>query len=271
MTRLSKEIQEHYLLGLERDRLSSNVGELERFRTRAILARYLPPAPAVILDVGGGAGVHAFPLAEMDYKVHLIDPVELHLAQARSHSEQSGIKLASITLGNACWLGVAAGVIDALLLLGPLYHLVDHSDRLAALREAYRVVKPGGFLFAAAVSRFASLIDGLSQGYFADEAFIDIVAADLATGQHRNPTSNPAYFTTAYFHRPQELADEVRESGFKLAKVIAIEGPAWSAAHFRDVWTDSAKRQRLLEFLSLIEAEPSIAGSSAHFVALAYR
>jgi ubiquinone/menaquinone biosynthesis C-methylase UbiE len=142
MTRLSREIQEHYLLGLERDRLSNNEGELERLRTRAILARYLPPPPAVILDVGGGAGVHAFPLTEMRYNVHLIDPVELHLAQARSQSEKAGTKLASITLGNACCLAVAAGVIDAVLLLGPLYHLVERTERLGALREAYRVVKP---------------------------------------------------------------------------------------------------------------------------------
>jgi ubiquinone/menaquinone biosynthesis C-methylase UbiE len=271
MTRLSREIQEHYLLGLERDRLSSNEGELERLRTRAILARYLPPPPAVILDVGGGAGVHAFPLTEIRYNVHLIDPVELHLAQARSQSEKTGTKLASITLGNGCCLAVAAGVIDAVLLLGPLYHLVERTERLGALREAYRVVKPGGVLFAAAVSRFASLIDGLSRGHFTDQEFRDIVAADLATGQHRNPTKNPTYFTTAYFHRPEELADEVRESGFKHARMIAIEGPAWSAAHFRDAWADSGERKQLMQFLSVIEAEPSIAGSSAHFVAVAYR
>jgi hypothetical protein len=68
MSRLSKEIQEHYLQGLEQERLSNNEGELERLRTQAILTRYLPPAPAVLLDVGGGAGVHAFPLAKMGYK-----------------------------------------------------------------------------------------------------------------------------------------------------------------------------------------------------------
>jgi ubiquinone/menaquinone biosynthesis C-methylase UbiE len=201
MSRLSKEIQELYLRVLERDRLSGDGGELERLRTQAILTRYLPPASTVLLDVGGGAGVHAFPLAELGYKVHLLDPIELHLAQGRDHSEKIGVRLASITLGNACCLAIGAGIVDAVLLLGPLYHLVELSDRLAALREAYRVIKPGGILFAAGVSRFASLIDGLSNGYFGDVGFRDIAAADIATGQHRNPTNNPAYFTTAYFHR----------------------------------------------------------------------
>ena len=104
MSRLSKKIQEHYYQGLEQQRLLRDEGELERLRTQAILVRYLPPAPAVLLDVGGGAGVHAFPLAEMGYRVHLLDPIELNLEQARNQSDKAGIRLASITLGNACSL-----------------------------------------------------------------------------------------------------------------------------------------------------------------------
>src|SRR5437899_872411 len=80
--------------------------------------------------------------------------------------------------------------------------------------EARRILKRGGVFFAAAISRFASLLDGLSTGNFRDAQFREIVAADLASGQHRNPTSHPAYFTTAYFHRPEDLAAEVREAGF---------------------------------------------------------
>jgi len=268
---LTKEIQNHYHQGIEQERLSSNEGELERIRTQAILARYLPPTPAILLDVGGGAGVYAFPLAEMGYDVHLVDPIELHLEQARHRSAKTGVSLASITLGNARSLAIASEVIDSVLLLGPLYHLVEHSDRLAALREAYRVIKPGGILFAAAVSHFASLIDGLSRGFFSDAGFRDIVAEDLASGQHRNPTNNPDYFTTAYFHRPEELRREVDEARFNATQVLAIEGPAWSTAHFRETWAVPGERERLMQFLSLIEAEPSIQGASAHLVAVAYR
>jgi ubiquinone/menaquinone biosynthesis C-methylase UbiE len=271
MSRLTKEIEEHYLQGIERERLSSNEGELERLRTQSILCRFLPPAPAVVLDIGGGTGIYAFPLAQMGYQVHLIDPVELHLEQARSHSHKSGARLASIGSGNACKLDFDSGVADAVLLLGPLYHLVEHADRLAALREAYRVLKPGGVVFAAAISRFASLSDGLCRGYFKDPAFRDIVAADLATGRHRNPTNNPAYFTTAYFHRPEDLAREVGEAGLEDVRVLGIEGPAWSAAHFRDTWAVAEEREKLMQFLSLIEAEPSIQGAGAHLLAVAHR
>ena len=96
MSLIPKEIEEHYLRGQESERLSGARGELEQLRTQAILAQNLPRAPAEIFDVGG-AGIHAFPLAKQGYQVHLIDPVELHLEQARSYVARSGVTLRSIT------------------------------------------------------------------------------------------------------------------------------------------------------------------------------
>ncbi|HMD96977.1 MAG TPA: methyltransferase domain-containing protein [Terriglobia bacterium] len=271
MNLIPKEIEGHYLQTREWERLSAGLGELKRLRTQAILARNLPPPPATIFDLGGGAGVYAFPLAQQGYQVHLIDPVELHLEQARSHAAASGVTLASITMGDARQLDIPSGSADALLLLGPLYHLVEHSDRLLALREARRILKRRGVLFAAAISRFASLLDGLARGFFQDAEFRKIVAADLASGQHRNPTPDPRYFTTAYFHRPEELAGEVRDGGFDEVELLAVEGPAWSAGRFCETWDDPVQRQSLLEFLSLIEREPSTLGASAHLIAVGLR
>jgi hypothetical protein len=168
-------------------------------------------------------------------------------------------------------LEISSGSAGAVLLLGPLYHLVEHSDRLQALGEAHRILKPQGVIFAAAVCRFASLIDGLASGYFRDAEFRNIVAADLASGQHRNPMNQPAYFTTAYFHRPEDLAAEVREAGFDDVQILAVEGPAWSAPLFREAWDNPVQRQSLMDFLSLIEREPSIQGASAHVIAVARR
>src|ERR1700730_6297205 len=272
MSLIRKEIEAHYLGSRESQRLAgSQRGELERLRTQQILARYLPPSPATICDIGGAAGVYAFPLAEQGYQVHLIDPVELHLEQARAYAAESGVVLASVARGDARQLDVPSGKADAVLLLGPLYHLVERADRLQALREARRILKAPGVLFAAAVSRFASLLDGLSTGNFRDAEFREIVAADLASGQHRNPMNNPSYFTTAYFHRPEELAAEVRDAGFSEVQILAVEGPAWSAAMFREAWDDPAQRQSLMEFLSLIEREPSLQRASAHLIAVAHK
>ncbi len=272
MSLIPEEIEAHYRESSESQRLSgSRQGELERLRTQQILARHLPPAPAAIFDVGGAAGVYAFPLAQQGYQVHLIDPVELHLKQARSYAAESRIALASVAKGDARHLDAPSGSADAVLLLGPLYHLVEYADRLQALREARRILKARGVLFAAAVSRFGSLLYGLSTGDFRDAQFREIVAADLASGQHRNPTNNPAYFTTAYFHRPEELAAEVRDAGFGEVQIVAVEGPAWCTGLFHEAWDNPALRKSLMEFLSVIERESSILGASGHFIAVAHR
>jgi len=210
MSLISREIEAHYQQVSESERLLDGIGELERLRTQAILARHLPPPPAVIFDVGGAAGVYAFPLAGQGYEVHLIDPVALHLEQARARAAGSGIELASIAQGDARRLDVPDGSADAVLLLGPLYHLVEHADRLRALREARRILKPGGVLLAAAVSRFASLIDGLSRGSFADPGFRNIVAgtspqASIAIPRIIPITSPPRTFTVPRNCRPRPV------------------------------------------------------------------
>lgn len=271
MAILSKEIDAYYRNSDEQHRLLTGEGELERLRTQSILARELPKVPAVIYDIGGAAGVYAFHLAQQGYQVHLIDPVEKHIEQARAYAEQSGIKLASISLGDARNLNLDSGIADAILLLGPLYHLTDRSDRILALQEAYRILKPGGIIFVAGISRFASFLDSLFHGTFKDALFRDIIAADLTSGQHRNPTDNPYYFTSAYLHLPEELKTEIQEAGFKKPRLFAVEGVAWNTDRFREIWDDPVQRNKLLEFLTLIEAEPSILGSSAHFIGVAYR
>ena len=269
MSLIPDEIEAHYRQGVESQRLSASPqGELERLRTQEMLARYLPPAPATIFDIGGAAGVYAFPLARQGYRVHLIDPVELHLDQARRYAADSGIELASVTKGDARRLDVPSGSADAALLLGPLYHLIEQPDRLQALREARRTLKRGGIVFGAAISRFASMLDGLSTGSFRDAQFRQIVAVDLASGQHRNPTNQP-YFTTAYFHRPEDVAAELREAGFADVQILAVEGPAWCTALFAEAWHNPTLRKDLIEFLSAVEREPSILGASAHMIAVA--
>lgn len=263
---LDPEIEGYYLRTRESARLDQQEGELERVRTQSILARFLPSAPAVVFDVGGASGVHAFWLAERGYQVHLVDPVEKHLDEARAIEAESEVRLASISPGDARKLDAPDQSADAVLLFGPLYHLPDRAQRRLALSEARRILKPAGVLLSAGVSRFASLLDGLRTGAFHDPAFREIIAADLGSGEHRNPSGDPAWFTTAYFHRPEELAGEAAEF-FADVRVIAIEGPLWMAAKFRAAWADRAERERLLEFLEQIESEPSIAGASAHFIA----
>lgn len=267
---LADEVLAHYERGLEAERLSKRTNPIELARTQEILSRYLPPPPAVIFDVGGGSGIYACWLAQQGYEVHLIDPVPLHIELAWSASQaQPTHPLASITIGDACQLNRADASVDAVLLLGPLYHLIERSDRLTALREANRILKSGGIVFAVACSRFSSLIDGLFRGYLDDPEFVEIVKRDLADGQHRNPTNNPAYFTTTFFHHPDELKAEVEVAGLSCEHLLGIERPGKLLQNFEEHWSQPSRREILLQAIRWLEAEPSTLGISAHILAVA--
>lgn len=265
-------VHDHYAEGAEEQRLATGVGQLELVRTQEILRRFLPPSPAVILDVGGGPGAYACWLAGQGYAVHLIDPVPLHVEQARRALEgQTGSGAWSATVGDARRLEWADAGADAVLLLGPLYHLTAREDRLTALREAQRVLRPGGRLVAAGISRFASTLDGLVRGFLADPEFVAIARDDLATGQHRNPNNRPGYFTTAFFHHPEGLRAEMEEASLRWETTLAVEGPGWLLGTFEEQWNDPTRRERLLEALRWLEREPSTLGASAHLLAVAIK
>jgi ubiquinone/menaquinone biosynthesis C-methylase UbiE len=260
---------EHYDQVNEAERLSAGIGELERVRTQDLLARLLPKAPARILDVGGAAGVHALWLARQGYEVHLSDPVPRHVEQAEEASRsQAQFAIASCTVGDARKIEQKDTSADGVMLLGPLYHLTGRADRLKALREAHRVLRGGGRVIAAAISRFASFMDGFSRDFVADPRFVEILRQDLKDGQHRNPTDNPHYFTTTFFHHPDELQSEIEEAGFAFEKIIAVEGPVWVMGNFAKHWDDPKKRALLLEFLRTVEEERTLLGATAHILGI---
>src|SRR5687768_12892753 len=275
-SRDAEEVAAYYALGLERGRLAGGEGALEFARTQALLGRYLPPPPAVVADVGGGPGRYAVWLAGLGYRVHLVDPVPLHVEQALAAGREaardtSGAALVSAEVGDARSLGLADASADAVLLLGPLYHLPGRADRVRALGEARRVCRPGGVIVAAAISRFASTLDGLRGEYLEDPAFADMAAGDRRDGRHRNPTGDPAYFTTAYFHRPEELAAECEEAGLSHEATLAVEGPAWLLADLDARLADDRRRAVLLAALAELEAEPTLIGASAHLLTVMRR
>jgi ubiquinone/menaquinone biosynthesis C-methylase UbiE len=268
----SDEMIRHYTQADEASRLRTGWFRLEQERTRELILRHLPAAPARVLDVGGGAGAYACWLALLGYEVHLIDPVPRHVEQAQAASEaQPQYPLASATIGDARKIEQAEQSADAVLMLGPLYHLTERSDRLTALREARRVARTGAPIFVAAISRFSALLDSLSGGFFDQPEFAPILDRGLAEGQHRNPTENLLYFTDAVFHRPDELAGEVREAGIDLVEVLPIEGPAWLARDFDGLWNDPTQRERLLAVVRKVEREPSLVGASSHLMAIGWK
>lgn len=261
------EVVAHYERTREENRLTSGLAELELLRTQHILRRHLPAAPARIIDVGGGAGVHSAWLLKDGYDVHLVDITPRHIELAHEALGPHGL---TSEIGDARDLNLSDASADCVLLLGPLYHLVDREDRLLALREAMRVVKPGGVIAVAAISRFASLIDGLASESLFVDLYADAVEQDLTTGHHENRTENLEWFTTAYFHRPDELEAEMGDAGICEVAVFGVESMA-SWFPLDSFWGTSAGRSRIMRAAESVEMEPSIVGASPHLLAIGRR
>jgi SAM-dependent methyltransferase len=261
---MDETVKDYYSTGVELGRVAAGSSRIEFERTKELLERYLPPAPARVLDVGGGPGVYADWLADLGYGVKLVDVTPLHVEQATEVAQ--GRFLAEE--GDARLLRDDDASFDVVLLLGPLYHLVERSERLLALAEARRVVRSGGLVAAAAISRLAPLLDGLISGHLRDPAGRARVGRTLETGAHRSPPGRTDLFTTAYFHRPEELAAEVVEAGLRLEGVFGLEGPGWLRD---DTLADEAAREDVSYVARVLEREPTAIGVSAHLLAIAHR
>ena len=259
-------IRAYYDRAPEESRLELGAFQLEQLRSRELILRHAPEPPAVVLDVGGAAGAYAFWLAERGYEVHLVDAMPRLIEVARDRNEHATRRLASCRVADARLLPEANNVAAMVLLLGPLYHLVQADDRQAALSEAARVLRPGGVLVAAGISRWASALDGLARELLHDQEFARIVERDLLDGHHHNPTDRLDYFTTAYFHRPEDLRREVMDAGFEVEGLYGVEGPGWILPDFVDRWTDPGRREILVQVARALEAEASVLGCSAHLI-----
>ena len=260
------EVVRHYESIREEDRISSGLGQLELLRVQDVLRRHLPPAPARVLDVGGGTGIHASWLAGDGYRVHVVDLTPRHVEKVRSELGHLGV---TADEGDARALGVADDSFDVVLLFGPMYHLTTLEDRLPALHEAIRVVRPGGVIAVAAINRYASLFDGLARGFLSDPDFRKIVERDLAEGQHRNPDDRPHWFTTAYFHEPRQLRDELENADLHVVELVGLEGLGGWLGNLGDSWETEDGRESILFAARAIESTPSLLGLSAHLLAVA--
>lgn len=240
----------------ESERLTRTLhGRLESARTRELLAAALPQRPLAVLDVGGGPGHHAQWLADQGHRVTVIDIIESHVQAARSLGIDAEV-------GDARRLDQGDETVDAVLLLGPLYHL-DEPGRATALAEAHRVLRPGGLLAAAAISRWAALIDIAATSHW-DAHVAARLAAIVDTGVH-DPTVG---FTTSWCHTPGQMESEVSNAGFTDVEIIGIEGPMGHMVDHLDV-PDTL--DRAMAVARMTDRVPDLMGASPHLLSLARR
>ena len=246
---------------------------LDRHRTEyAVTLRalkdHLPPPPACILDCGGGPGRYAIELTKQGYTVTLFDLSRINLSYARTMAHAAGVALAAYEHGTATDLTrFADNTFDAILLLGPLYHLTDPNDRTATLNETYRALKPDGRLVAAFISYYAGLRFLAKE----DPEFLvranERMAAFWQTGSFPPDRGDGTEFV-AHFIPPAEVRPLVEKAGFTVKAVLgvegmasmideklnALEGEAW------DAWVELNYR---------VAADPSLHGGCEHLVCMA--
>ena len=199
---------------------------LERHRTefavtRRAMAEFLPPPPASILDIGCGPGRYSIALAGQGYTLTLCDLSSQELALAQEHAREAGVTFDAVVQASACDLSALSSArFDAVLLMGPLYHLVRREDRLQAVAEARRLLRPGGILFASFICRFAPLRDA------ANKYPAHILEGDghterlVTTGIHVSMTG----FADAHFAHPNEVTALMTDAGFLMQSMVGAEG-----------------------------------------------
>jgi SAM-dependent methyltransferase len=253
----------HYATGAELGRLEAR-NRLEFERTKIILSEHLPPSGRLI-DVGGGPGVYAAWLAERGYEVDLVDPVPLHVEEAQRRSN-AGVPFRA-HLGDARRLAFADASAEAVVMMGPLFHLVEPEDRHRALAEAFRVLREGGLLAASAMGRFFWFGHGVAQNTVRDPELRRRMMSFVDTG--RRPDGDAPY--PAFAHRPEELEEELDAAGFTDVVVLAIEGFFHLLGDLERRLADPPSALALFELLGRYEVDPAIVGLSGHLMAVGRR
>jgi ubiquinone/menaquinone biosynthesis C-methylase UbiE len=217
---------------------------LEYAVTLRALRDALAPSSRV-LDVGGGPGRYAVALAAAGHTVTLLDLSPRLLQMAQEHARRRKIRLAGVEEGTATDLSrFDASSFDAVLLLGPLYHLPWAEDRFRALREVRRVLAPGGALIASFLTRYAPLRhlarteprlliqDAARYNALLASGVLPPGADDyLPHAYHARVEEVPALLGAAGFEPPRMLAVEGIVDGID-ERVCSLQGPAW------DAWAD---------------------------------
>jgi SAM-dependent methyltransferase len=260
------EMRAYYAQGKEWDRLGDPKGVVEFERTKEILQQRLPVAPATIADIGGGPGRYALWLAELGYAVEHRDLMPAHVEQL----QRSSGSIVHTEVGDARDLNLPDSSVDAVVLLGPLYHLREQAHRVQALREARRIVRPGGPVFAAVISRWAPRLDGVvAQRLYESYPNLLALLPDVELTGNLPPIVPDGF--SGYTHRPGELIEEIAEAELALEDLVGVEGMPLAASDLQARSVDPAAWQVVLDTARAIERVPELLGLSPHLMATARR
>ena len=262
---VNKSIDYFYNKASEETRLNKGMGVFEFERTKTLISKYLSASPLNIIDVGGGTGKYSKWLAEKGHHVHMVEPVlkHIHIAKSRSLESKRPFK---INHGEARQLNFPNQYADLVILHGPLYHLQSKTDRLNAIKEAKRVLKPNGIILGFAINYTASTLVGLFNGLIHKPAFFEMCKQELSTGIHNPPEEFPWLLTEAFYHTPKKLKEEFLEEDLLHLNTYAVEGMIWLDQNYFANMMHSQNKIRLAELNELTETDPYLLPFSPHMM-----
>lgn len=273
MKTIDKDVLAGYNTGIEKNRLHEGLGLIEFERTKEILRQLLPAPPAVIYDIGGGYGEYSYWLTLLGYEVYLYDISAKNIEMALDLEKETHVKLKKAEVADTRSIDRPDESADAILLFGPLYHITEYEERQLALKECLRLLKPGGLLFTAAITRYATTLWAVTtydrNGLLDETEFYEMLNREIKTGDHiKNPKSRYRGMGRSYFHLPGELKAEIETAGFRGTDVVGVIGPCWLIPQLDEFWKDEQKRESIMRIVRMCEKEESILGLSTHLISI---
>ena len=277
MKAIDRSVLAYYDAGEEFNRLRIGIGRIEFERTKELLLENLPKPPAVIYDIGGAYGEYAWWLTSLGYEVHLFDLSERNILMSDLlKDEYKGFELYSKEVCDARDVPRDNSSADAVLLMGPLYHIIDHDERIKAIKECKRLLKHGGKLFTASLTPFSVLLHNITvydpcgdtgNTWLEDKGFLRMVERELNDGCHENPDREVySGIGSAHFHSASSLRGELAEGGFGETEVHGIMGGAWLVHDLDSVWENEVSRKALMNTVRLLDGHEEILGLSGHLL-----
>jgi ubiquinone/menaquinone biosynthesis C-methylase UbiE len=247
----------------EREITRSSRHRMEFEITFRTIQEKLPTAPVMVLDIGGGPGYYSMKLASLGHNVTLLDLSTRNLENAQRMAAEQCALIRNYVHGTALDLSVfASHEFDVVLLMGPLYHLLTAPERIQAVQEARRVLKPGGLIFAAFISRFAPFRDAAHRGSSWVEDHPDWTDRVLNEGINCQEWGG---FTDAYFEWPEAIAPFMEENGFLTDQITGCEGVVASNEDFLNSLQEPGWRA-WLDLNYRLSKSPAILGASDHLL-----
>jgi SAM-dependent methyltransferase len=245
----------------EHERLERH--QLEYDLTWRFLDQYLPPQGS-ILEIGAATGRYTLELVKRGYQVTAVDMSTALLEECKKIITDEGLeRQVHFAVADARDLGIVVEKdFDAVLLMGPLYHLIAKDDRIQALQEAFDRLRAGGILFSAFISRFGILGDVLRNipDWIEDQKEVRSV---LKRG--KRPDDYPRGGFRGYFAQISEIAPLHEAIGFETITLAGVE-PAISADDESYNRLQGKQRQLWLDLLFEVSTEMSIIGASRHIL-----